>query len=373
MSRKASKYVTSNIFVHKMRAEQNKKISRMIEAQSGILAEAITERHFQLKPELAARYGEKGREKCLEDARYHLSYLSESIGAARPKLFADYVSWAKVLLAGFGISASDLADNLKVIQDLLREQLPEEAGAIAAEYIENGLRAIEQAPSELPSFINKTEPHAALAAEYLNALLQGERHTANDLILEAVKNGADIKDIYLFVFQRAQHEIGRLWQMNRISVAQEHYCTAATQMIMSQLYPYIFTSEKNGRTMVATCVSGDLHEIGARIVSDFFEMDGWNTYYLGANVPTRSVLQILSERQADLIVISATMTYHVSHVRELIAAIRGSALANNVKIMVGGYPFNVEPELWKEIGADAYSASAADAVAVADALVGASV
>ena len=80
----------------------------------------------------------------------------------------------------------------------------------------------------------------------------------------------------------------RYWQMNRLTVAQEHYCTAATQMIMSQLYPYIFEGERNGRVLVATCVAENLHEIGVRMVTDFFEMDGWDTFYLGANVPTAS-------------------------------------------------------------------------------------
>jgi len=58
--------------------------------------------------------------------------------------------------------------------------------------------------------------------------------------------------------------------MNEVSVAQEHYCTAATQLIMSQLYPHIFAGEKTERTLIATCVAGDLHEIGIRMVSDLF-------------------------------------------------------------------------------------------------------
>jgi MerR family transcriptional regulator, light-induced transcriptional regulator len=353
-----------------MQAEFYRDISRIIDAQSGVLAEEITRRHFQLKPELATRYGEKGREKCLEDARYHLSHLSEAIAASRPKLFADYVAWAKVLLAGYGITETDLADNLKLIRASLLNRLPVDAGVVAAEYLDEGLRIIDRTPSEPPSFITESEPHAVLAEKYLNVLLQGERHAASQLILDAVNSGVSVKDIYLYVFQRTQCEIGRLWQMNRLTVAQEHYCTAATQMIMSQLYPFIFTGEKNDRTMVATCVAGDYHEIGVRMVADFFEMDGWNTIYLGANVPTPSILKILIEKAADLIVISATMTFHVRAVSDLAAAIRESEATKNVKVMVGGYPFNVEPELWKEIGADGYSSNADEAVKVANALLG---
>ena len=136
-------------------------------------------------------------------------------------------------------------------------------------------------------------------------------------------------------------------------------------MIMSQLYPYIFSSERNGKTLVATCVSGDLHEIGVRMVSDFFEMEGWDTFYLGANVPVRDFLQTLKERDADLALISATMTFHLRYVREMISGIRSDSDTKSVKIMVGGYPFNVAPNLWKEIGADGFAQNAESATQTA--------
>ncbi|MDZ7776615.1 MAG: hypothetical protein U5L09_13885 [Bacteroidales bacterium] len=54
---------------------------------------------------------------------------------------------------------------------------------------------------------------------------------------------------------------------------------------MSQLYPYIFNSQRVGKSMVAATVGGELHEMGIRMVADFFEMEGWDTWYLGANAP----------------------------------------------------------------------------------------
>jgi methanogenic corrinoid protein MtbC1 len=59
------------------------------------------------------------------------------------------------------------------------------------------------------------------------------------------------------------------------------------------------------------------------------------------------------------------MTFHIRAVENLIATVRAS---NNVKILVGGYPFNLEPELWKRVGADAYATDASEAVAVASRL-----
>jgi signal transduction histidine kinase len=41
---------------------------------------------------------------------------------------------------------------------------------------------------------------------------------------------------------------------------------------------------------------------GARMVADFFELDGWDTYFLGANTPTDSILRAVEERRADILV-----------------------------------------------------------------------
>jgi methanogenic corrinoid protein MtbC1 len=347
----------------------NQQVSQTLDAQRNSLAEAIVAQHYALQPELEKRYGEKGRVKCMADAHYHLTYLSEAIAAAHPSLFANYVAWAKVLLTGIAIPAEDLAKNLQVVGGVLKKELPDEAATIVDEYIEEGLIQLPALPSELPSFIEETEPHAELAQQYLNTLLRGERHIASRLILETVQGGVSVKDIYIYVFQRSQYEIGRLWQMNKVSVAQEHYCTAATQLIMSQLYSYIFSTERQEHALVATCVGGDLHEIGVRMVADFFEMEGWDTYYLGANTPTPSILQELKERNADVLAISATMTFHVRAVGELIAAVRSNEAFQDVKIVVGGYPFNLESALWKQVKADAYAHNAKEAIAVVNKLI----
>ncbi|PLX10427.1 MAG: hypothetical protein C0598_10415 [Marinilabiliales bacterium] len=198
--------------------------------------------------------------------------------------------------------------------------------------------------------------------DYLNALLNKDRQSAEKLITDSLNNNVPIKDIYLSVFQPAQWEIGRLWQTNKITVAMEHYCTAATQFIMSRLYDHIFSTEKNGLSLVATSVSGELHELGIRMVSDFFEMEGWHTYYLGANSTKEGILDMIKECNADILAISATMYYHIPHVQELITYIRQHNESDKLKIMVGGKAFNMGKNLWKETKADIYALDAQAAI-----------
>lgn len=328
----------------------------------------ITARHYEAQPDLAVRYGPTGRAKCLQDAEFHLSYLTDAVSVDLPSLFADYVAWAKVMLEGRGIPHEDLARSLEILRDVLVRELPVELAGLAGEYVAVGLRELPNQPAGISTGIGDDEPLAGLAHSYLQALLRGERHVASRLVLDAVEAGAGIRDVYIHVFQRTQHEVGCLWQTNRLSVAQEHYCTAATQLVMSQLYPYIFAGPRNGHTMVATCVAGDFHEIGVRMVSDFFEMDGWDTFYLGANTPNASLLRTIEERGAEVLAISATMTFHLRAVRELIASLRDTAAGQRVKILVGGYPFNLAPDLWQVVGADAWGRDALESVAAADRL-----
>jgi methanogenic corrinoid protein MtbC1 len=342
------------------------KVKRELEARRRVLSQEIVTRQYDLQPHIWERYGDVGREKSLRDMGYHLTYLAESIGAADPALFAEYVAWLKVLFAGLGFPDEVLPTTLQCIRDVLKETFSEDMAEITSQYVEAGLARLRIAPSALPTLVEADLPLCGLARQYLDALLNGERHIASQLVLDAVKDGISVKDIYLHVFQRSQHEIGRLWQMNRISVAHEHYCTAATQLIMSQLYPYIFTSQKNGHRLVATCAGDELHEIGMRMVADFFEMEGWDTYYLGANTPAETVLQALEERQADVLSVSATMVFHVPAVAALIERVRGSDVGGRVRTLVGGHPFNVAPELWRQVGADGYARDAQEAVAVAD-------
>lgn len=209
-----------------------------------------------------------------------------------------------------------------------------------------------------------------LAREFSAALLRGDRTTASKLVLDAVDGGMDIRDVYLGVLQASQYEIGRLWQTNQITVGQEHYCTAATQLVMSQLYGAMFSaSPKTGERMVATSVAGNLHELGARMVADFFEMDGWDTYYLGADTPDDSVVAGLIERGARLLAVSAALPTQVGAVHALIGAVRDEPLCSDVQVLVGGLPFNRDPDLWKVVGADGFAVDAQEAILLARQLV----
>jgi MerR family transcriptional regulator, light-induced transcriptional regulator len=329
------------------------------------LAVAITDRHFAVNPELLERYPASGRQRCLEDARFHLQYLAIALESGRTAIFLDYIAWAKVMLAKRNVPANDLAGNLQIIAHTLTPA----AHPTALEYIDAAIEALPSMADDVPTHLDPRAPLWSVASEYLEALLRGSRRDAMDLVLKALDSGSTMREIYRHVFEPAQQEIGRLWQLNRITVAQEHYCTAAAQHIMSQLYGRMFGGEKRESRAVAMCVGGELHEVGLRIITDLLELEGWQTWYLGASVPPAAAVQLCAEQRADVLLVSATLPPHIASVAEVIRVFRARTDLAGAKVIVGGRAFRSAPDLWRSIGADAYAANADECLALLDGLV----
>jgi MerR family transcriptional regulator, light-induced transcriptional regulator len=326
------------------------------------LGKAIVESHYQVNPSLKKHYGKTGKQKCIDDAIIHLTYLQQAIDNESPELFEDYIRWAKTLFEGINLPLSHLKEHLEVMQLTLSKLIDPKAAQKASQIIAIAARVLDDVEVDVHSFLDPDAPFNELTKSYLAALLASDRSSACQLINAAIEDdGVSVQDIYLHVFQTAQREVGLLWQTGKISVAQEHFCTAATQLCMSQLYRYIFQSKKNGFKAVICCAEGELHEIGVRMVADLLEMNGWDAHYLGANTPRDSVMGYLEKQRPNLIGISATITSHLPEVVELIKKIRAQS-GQEVKIIVGGYPFNVDPQLWKQVGADASATNASTAL-----------
>lgn len=336
--------------------------------QNKIAQQAVKQIYLK-QNDLVKTYQEIEKSKSLRDIKYHLQYLAESVAAESIPLFLDYIDWVTVIMDNIGINHQDFILNLQLVHDAIKLFIKDRSVDILDEYFTKSYKLIRSQHKKPASFLQENNKLYKSASEYLDNILQKDRRTASNIILNLHDSGVLVKDIYESIFQPVQWEIGRLWQLNKISVAQEHFCTAATQLIMSQLYPYIFSSQKNGKKFMAASVGSELHEIGVRMVADFFEIEGWDTYYLGANTPKESIISSIKEIEPDILGLSTTITFNLSSLKELINSIKLHELDRNTKIMVGGYPFNASSDLWKKIGADGFAPNAKSALKIAEDLV----
>ncbi|UTW64537.1 cobalamin-dependent protein [bacterium SCSIO 12741] len=307
-------------------------------------AEQIAQIHIRLFDGLDKHAALKYKEHMVNDAEKHLAFLDQAFQAQSEILFIEYTNWLKSTLGSLGIEALTIIRFMATLRMVLNPDNPSMTAMLDAG-IQNLVAAQQKNQKESSSMLIPE------AEKYLEILLEGDRTKASNYILDLVHKGMPVRDVYIDIFQSAQYEIGRLWEQNELSVAQEHYCTATTQMIMSLLFPQIMSASSNGNNVVATCVGSELHEMGIRMVADFLEMEGWNTYYIGANVPHEAILESISRNKAHILALSVTLTPHIKNAVQLIEAVRYKF--PTLKILVGGYPFTKDPELWSRIGADA--------------------
>lgn len=343
--------------------ELNRQASKTLAALRREIAQAVTSRHFEAHPELVARYGASGREKCLEDAQFHLGYLEQAVARSSAQLFVDYVAWARIMLENRGIPETDLADHLRTLVGVVREMLPGEQMAAVDACLAPALRRL---PAAMPA--SAVAPGSP-AQRFLEAVQTGGALPAGEVVRGFMRAGLSLREIYVDVIQPSLQEIGRLWQINRVSAAEEHYLTAAIQLVIAQLSPQLFAKAPTRPAVVIACVSGELHEIGARMVADLLQLEGFDSHFLGASTPIRDLVAFVGAKRATVLGLSTTISSHLACTELIVQTIRSEARTRAVKIVVGGGPFVRVAGLWQTVGADAFAADARQAIEVFGSLV----
>ena len=323
---------------------------------------------YNRHPEYEKRYGAAGKQRCREDIDFHFCTLIEAMAARERNLFLKYVSWGKIVLVNRRIRLDDLIDTLLIMQEVISANVSKRAAALANGYIQTAIDRFDSFPDSPPTYIDVCSPLASIANAYLQALLSVDRDEARKLVKGAIQRGTRVQDIYRYVFEPVQREVGRLWQMNHISVAQEHYCTASTEMLMGELRRDLEQSDRGPHFFLGTCVAGAQHSVGIRMLTELLESNGWKVYFTGANTPTASLVELISKFHVDVLGISAATAMDLPQVRRLIEAVRSSSKVKT-RIMVGGRVFNDVPGLWKKVGADAWAKDAISGVNAAYKLV----
>lgn len=341
-------------------------IVKKLEESKKILAEQVVSICVDNSPECLGKIGEKGKEYCFQDIVHHFEHLIEAIKVNYPKLFSDYLIWTSKLLEKRGVSAEDFKANLTLILKVIENSFDNEFYEKIVPFFNLAQKNLDCDFNEVDTYITIDNPLNEEANKYLKFLLDGERNKAQALIDQLISNKVDLEMIYLNIFQVTQYEIGRLWQENKITVIQEHYCTASTQLIISSLFNKITPKSKKNRFFLAHTLKGDLHELGARMLADFFEIDGWNTHYAGSEISNKQLINYLKENKVDVLAISITQYIYISRLVQLIKLIREVNELKKIKILVGGNLFMRDEKLFRDVNADGFANSANEAVVLAN-------
>jgi methanogenic corrinoid protein MtbC1 len=121
-------------------------------------------------------------------------------------------------------------------------------------------------------------------------------------------------------------------------------------------------TKRVGKVVFGT-VAGDIHDIGKNIVVFMLDVNGFEVYDLGVDVPAQAFVDKIKESGAHIVGLSGFLTLAYASMKQTIEAIKEAGLKDEVKVMIGGG--QITEEVRKYTGADAYGKDAMTGVSLA--------
>ncbi len=179
---------------------------------------------------------------------------------------------------------------------------------------------------------------------FLNSLLDGDRKSCSRIVTDLLNNGVSHKDIYLDLIQRAMYRIGQLWENNRISVSNEHLASQITKQLLEIIKTRKNGNVSSGKKALITCIEKEFHDIGAQMIADYLEYNGYEVYFLGANLPVNEIINSIKEINPDLIGISSNFYINIIKLTRLVEEINNRYIGK--EILIGGQALlNYDPDI----------------------------
>lgn len=214
-----------------------------------------------------------------------------------------------------------------------------------------------------------SDSQSAEKSELFAAIVEGDVGGAIAATNELIAGGASPETILDDHIVPAMGEVGNLFDEGEYFVPELLIASKATQEAMKILDPLLKSAgvEKIGTVVIGT-VKGDMHDIGKNLVAAMLEGGGFDVVDLGVNVAPEKFVETVQNLGGakTFVALSALLTTTTPLMQKTIEALAAAGLRESTKVLVGGAP--VTREFAESIGADGYSESANECVALAKTL-----
>lgn len=197
--------------------------------------------------------------------------------------------------------------------------------------------------------------------QFLKYLEEENRQQCVDFGLSKLSNNeVDLVTFYEEILAPSMRERACRGKQREIWVWEEHVRSSIVRTVIECCYPYVvkerderYRSGPAGKVIVF-CPADEYHEIGARMVADFFTLCGFDAVFVGANTPHAEMIGAIGYVKPKYVAISVTNYYNLVAACKTVqkmSEVRETS-GTDFKIIVGGQAFERNPDMDKEMGAD---------------------
>jgi corrinoid protein of di/trimethylamine methyltransferase len=203
-----------------------------------------------------------------------------------------------------------------------------------------------------------------MSKEVYDAILDGDTKRAIAATEKALAENANPLDLVQKFMIPAMAEVGKRFECEEYFVPEMLISARAMKGCLQILRPRLAAqgSKPVGRVVIGT-VKGDLHDIGKNLVASMLEGGGFEVIDLGTDVAPEKFVEVVKEKNPNLICLSALLTVTMPSMKSTIDALKQAGVRQQVKVLIGGAP--ITKNFADQIGADGYGENAASAVNIA--------
>lgn len=309
--------------------------------------------------------GENGIEVMKINHRNHAAFMHVIFLLNRFSLLEETLPWVYRSYHNHGFSYDYFPIVLNIWIDAVETYLhPENVRPVIDVYrwlIDNHENTIKLSRQKTSPVYPVEKRWHETSESFFKALIGGNTYRCSEIAIDSCKSENDITGFYINVVQPVLYRVGDLWESGVISAASEHLATAIVSRTLSQL-TFLYQPGLNpAKKVMVLCVTGEYHQIGALMVANCFEMNGWYVNFMADSMPLRDIMKHITAFQPHLLAVSATMSFNINSMIDLVKKIK-SAGFEKMKILAGGQAFNLVPDLPEILGADGYASHCLDAV-----------
>ncbi len=178
------------------------------------------------------------------------------------------------------------------------------------------------------------------------------------LCLSALENkDVSVVELYQSILGPALNSIIEEYDLDQESLIwKEHVRSGIIRTIVECTYPYVIKERdglgnKSKGNVIIMCPQFEDHELGARMVSDFFTIAGYESTFIGANTPENTIIKAIETIRPNYVCISVTNHFNLVATKKTIERIKKD-IDPKIKFVLGGNAFASNPNMYKEVGGD---------------------
>jgi len=191
------------------------------------------------------------------------------------------------------------------------------------------------------SFYILKQDFAYLKDYILEQALNCNRYKVHQVINGLYLSQIPLYKIYDHLVTPALHDLGSMWENDKISVIEEYFSTQTIKDSLIRFQGIINVPKNKIGKVICMNLSNELHDIALKMIDHILEEQGYQIYFSGQMTPFIKTQQIFEKVKPVRLYISSTIVPDRKTIQDELNSILDLAEIHKIKVFVGGSGFDM--------------------------------